>query len=170
MVKFRRRVGSATAGFCSRASKFFWRTTNLGGTRGGYRQFDGTRRCLGPLQNPWSSDGSRPAHCVLRALGEVRSGSNCVRFATERRPERPGQLRDVRLDDAITKFDPGRGFKFETYAIARIKGAVLDELRSIDWVPRSVRAKAKSVERAMSKLESELHRAPTERRSPANST
>ena len=66
------------------------------------------------------------------------------------------------LIDAITKFDPGLGFKFETYAIARIKGAVLDELRSIDWVPRSVRAKAKSVERAMTKLESQFHRAPTD--------
>lgn len=66
------------------------------------------------------------------------------------------------LIDAITKFDPDRGFKFETYAISRIKGAVLDELRSIDWVPRSVRAKAKSVERAMTKLESTLHRAPTD--------
>ncbi len=66
------------------------------------------------------------------------------------------------LIDAIAKFEPERGFKFETYAIARIKGAVLDELRSIDWVPRSVRAKAKSVERAMGKLESTLHRAPTD--------
>lgn len=66
------------------------------------------------------------------------------------------------LIDAITKFDPGRGFKFETYAISRVKGAILDELRSIDWVPRSVRSKAKSVERAMSKLESQLHRAPTD--------
>ncbi len=66
------------------------------------------------------------------------------------------------LIDAITKFDPERGFKFETYAISRIKGAILDELRSIDWVPRSVRSKAKSVERAMAKLESELHRAPTD--------
>jgi RNA polymerase sigma factor FliA len=66
------------------------------------------------------------------------------------------------LIDAITKFDPERGFKFETYAISRIKSAVLDELRSIDWVPRSVRAKAKSVERAMGKLESELHRSPTD--------
>jgi RNA polymerase sigma factor for flagellar operon FliA len=66
------------------------------------------------------------------------------------------------LIDAITKFDPERGFKFETYAISRIKGAVLDELRSIDWVPRSVRAKAKSVERAMAKLESVHHRAPTD--------
>lgn len=66
------------------------------------------------------------------------------------------------LIDAITKFDPERGFKFETYAISRIKGAVLDELRSIDWVPRSVRAKAKSVERSMTKLEAVLHRAPTD--------
>jgi RNA polymerase sigma factor for flagellar operon FliA len=66
------------------------------------------------------------------------------------------------LIDAIDKFDPGRGFKFETYAIARIKGAILDELRSIDWVPRSVRAKARSIERAYGRLESELHRTPSD--------
>ncbi len=67
------------------------------------------------------------------------------------------------LIDAIAKFDPGRGYKFETYAISRVKGAMLDELRSIDWVPRSVRSKAKSVERAMAKLEARFHRAPTDR-------
>src|SRR3954471_23325894 len=66
------------------------------------------------------------------------------------------------LIDAIEKFDPGRGFKFETYAISRIKGAILDELRSIDWVPRSVRAKGRAVERAFSKLEARLRRSPTE--------
>ncbi|MEZ5167163.1 MAG: RNA polymerase sigma factor WhiG [Acidimicrobiales bacterium] len=66
------------------------------------------------------------------------------------------------LIDAIEKFDPGRGYKFETYAIARIKGAILDELRSIDWVPRSVRSKARTLERAMAKLEAEHHRAPTD--------
>src|SRR4029077_12330396 len=66
------------------------------------------------------------------------------------------------LIDAIDKFEPARGFKFETYAIARIKGAIIDELRSIDWVPRSVRAKARAVERAYSKLESDLHRSPTD--------
>ena len=66
------------------------------------------------------------------------------------------------LIDAIEKFDPDRGFKFETYAIARVKGAILDELRSIDWVPRSVRAKARSLEKASAKLESELHRTPTD--------
>ncbi len=67
------------------------------------------------------------------------------------------------LIDAIDKFDPGRGFKFETYAISRIKGAIIDELRSIDWVPRSVRAKARSIERAYSKLENELKRSPEDK-------
>jgi len=66
------------------------------------------------------------------------------------------------LIDAIDKFDLERGFKFETYAIARIKGAILDELRSMDWVPRSVRAKARSLEKAYTKLEAELHRTPTD--------
>jgi len=66
------------------------------------------------------------------------------------------------LIDAIDKFEPERGFKFETYAISRIKGNIIDELRSIDWVPRSVRAKARQIEKAYAKLEAELHRAPTE--------
>ncbi len=64
------------------------------------------------------------------------------------------------LIDAIDKFDPERGFKFETYAISRIKGAIIDELRSIDWVPRSIRSKARTIERAYSKLENELKRSP----------
>src|SRR5204863_2317753 len=66
------------------------------------------------------------------------------------------------LIDAIEKFDTDRNIKFETYAIARIKGAIIDELRSIDWVPRSVRAKARSVEKAYAKLESTLLRTPTD--------
>ncbi|HBX76615.1 MAG TPA: RNA polymerase sigma factor WhiG [Acidimicrobiaceae bacterium] len=66
------------------------------------------------------------------------------------------------LIDAIDKFEFGRGFKFETYAMSRIRGAILDELRSIDWVPRSVRAKARSVERAYSKLEARLGRGPSD--------
>jgi len=66
------------------------------------------------------------------------------------------------LIDAIEKFEPERAIKFETYAIARIRGAIIDELRSIDWVPRSVRSKAREVEKAYAALESELHRTPTE--------
>ena len=66
------------------------------------------------------------------------------------------------LLDAIEKFDPGRQVKFETYAITRIKGAIIDELRSSDWVPRSVRAKARSVEGAYVRLEAELLRTPTD--------
>src|SRR5207302_2187489 len=66
------------------------------------------------------------------------------------------------LIDAIEKFDPGRDIKFETYAISRIRGAIIDELRAIDWIPRSVRSKAREVERAIGKLESKLHRPPTD--------
>ena len=66
------------------------------------------------------------------------------------------------LIDAIEKFDPERGYAFETYAITRIKGAILDELRSIDWVPRSVRAKARNLEQAIATFESENRRAPTD--------
>jgi RNA polymerase sigma factor FliA len=66
------------------------------------------------------------------------------------------------LIDAIDKFDLDRNIKFETYAIARIKGAIIDELRSIDWVPRSVRAKARAVEKAYATLEANLLRTPTD--------
>ena len=66
------------------------------------------------------------------------------------------------LIDAIEKFDPERQIKFETYAINRIRGAIIDELRSLDWVPRSVRSKAKDLERAHAELEVELRRAPSE--------
>ncbi|HET9691142.1 MAG TPA: RNA polymerase sigma factor WhiG [Acidimicrobiales bacterium] len=66
------------------------------------------------------------------------------------------------LIDAIEKFDTDRQIKFETYAITRIKGAMIDELRSIDWVPRSVRAKARAVERAYAKLEGQFLRTPTD--------
>ncbi len=66
------------------------------------------------------------------------------------------------LIDAIEKFDLSRAIKFETYAISRIKGAIIDELRAIDWIPRSVRYKAREVEKAYAALEARLHRTPTE--------
>jgi RNA polymerase sigma factor FliA len=68
----------------------------------------------------------------------------------------------VGLISAIERFDLSRDIKFETYAIMRIKGAIIDELRSLDWVPRSVRARAREVERANAKLEHLLQRAPTD--------
>lgn len=67
------------------------------------------------------------------------------------------------LIDALKKFEPGRGNKFETYAIPRIKGAIIDELRAMDWVPRSVRFKQREIEKALADLESTHKRQPTER-------
>ncbi|HVF07438.1 MAG TPA: RNA polymerase sigma factor WhiG, partial [Actinomycetota bacterium] len=66
------------------------------------------------------------------------------------------------LIDALTKFEPGRGNKFETYAIPRIKGAIIDELRAMDWVPRSIRFKAREIEKAHTDLEAMLKRQPSE--------
>lgn len=66
------------------------------------------------------------------------------------------------LIDAVERFDRSRGFKFETFALPRIKGAILDELRSMDWVPRSVRTKARTIERAIATLESDLGRSPSD--------
>ena len=66
------------------------------------------------------------------------------------------------LIGAIERFDPDRDIKFETYAIARIKGSIIDELRALDWVPRSVRSRAREIERAIADLESRLGRAPTD--------
>ena len=63
---------------------------------------------------------------------------------------------------AIERFDLSREIRFETYAITRIKGSILDELRALDWVPRSVRARARQIERANVKLEAKLQRVPTE--------
>lgn len=66
------------------------------------------------------------------------------------------------LIDAIEKFDTARGIKFETYAIARIKGAIIDELRAMDWVPRSMRARAREFESAYVRLENRLKRVPAD--------
>jgi RNA polymerase sigma factor for flagellar operon FliA len=66
------------------------------------------------------------------------------------------------LISAIERFDLSREIKFETYAITRIRGAIIDELRTLDWVPRSVRARAREFERVNMKLEARLQRAPTD--------
>ncbi len=66
------------------------------------------------------------------------------------------------LMNAVERFELEREIKFETYAITRIRGAIIDELRSQDWVPRSVRSRAREIERANAKLENHLQRAPTD--------
>src|SRR5882724_8615432 len=66
------------------------------------------------------------------------------------------------LMDAIDAFDLERGVKFETYCVPRIRGAMLDELRTMDWVPRLVRSKASKVEAARKEVEAELGRPPTD--------
>ena len=67
------------------------------------------------------------------------------------------------LMDALEAFDPERGVKFETYCAPRIRGAILDELRSVDWVPRLVRSRAHKLDAATRSLEAEFGRKPTER-------
>jgi RNA polymerase sigma factor for flagellar operon FliA len=68
----------------------------------------------------------------------------------------------IGLISAIERFELEREIKFETYAIPRIRGAIIDELRALDWVPRSVRARARQIERANVKLENRLQRPPTD--------
>jgi RNA polymerase sigma factor FliA len=66
------------------------------------------------------------------------------------------------LIGAIERYDLERDIKFETYALARIKGAIIDELRALDWVPRSVRSRAREIERAIGEIEAKTGRAPTD--------
>lgn len=66
------------------------------------------------------------------------------------------------LIDAIDKFDYGKGIKFETYASLRIRGSILDQIRKMDWIPRSLRQKQRRLETAMSELENRLGRVPTD--------
>ena len=68
----------------------------------------------------------------------------------------------IGLMDAIEKYDPEKNCKFKTYAEFRIKGAILDQLRSLDWVPRSVRQKSRKLEKAYGEVEQRLGRAATE--------
>lgn len=66
------------------------------------------------------------------------------------------------LMEAVTKFEPGRGFKFEAYAATRIRGAIIDDLRALDWAPRSVRRQARGVQEALGELRDELGRHPVD--------
>jgi len=68
----------------------------------------------------------------------------------------------IGLFDAIDKFDPGKHVKFKTYAVTRVRGAIFDQLRQLDWVPRSVRQKTRELEETVRRLEAQLGRAATD--------
>jgi RNA polymerase sigma factor for flagellar operon FliA len=68
----------------------------------------------------------------------------------------------IGLIDAIDRFEPERGLQFQTYAVQRIRGAMVDSLRSSDWVPRSLREKKRDIERAQASLETKLGRTPSD--------
>ena len=108
-------------------------------------------------------EGARPPRRRVLAAGQVRRRAAWA-------PGLPAHVDEADLISyglgglisAIERFDLSREIRFETYAITRIKGAILDELRALDWVPRSVRARARQIERANVKLEAKLQRVPTE--------
>ncbi len=68
----------------------------------------------------------------------------------------------IGLMDAVEKFEPDRGLQFQTYAVPRIRGAIIDSIRAADWVPRSIRTLQRDVERAREALQQRLNRAPTD--------
>jgi RNA polymerase sigma factor for flagellar operon FliA len=121
---------------------------------------------LKDLWRRYKGDGDERARERL-----VVAYSPLVKYVAGRMGSRlPGHVDDADLISygltgliaAIERFDLDRDIKFETYAITRIRGAIIDELRTLDWVPRSVRARARDIERANQKLEARFQRAPTD--------
>ena len=130
---------------------------------GDRRKRGGAARSLAPLQ------GARATTAARERL--VVAYSPMVKFVAGRLGAGlPSHVEDadlisyglVGLIGAIERFEPERGIKFETFAMTRIRGSIIDELRSLDWVPRSVRSRAREIEAAQAKLEHELQRAPSE--------
>jgi RNA polymerase sigma factor for flagellar operon FliA len=112
---------------------------------------------------------ARSEHCRNKLLEHYRY---LVKYAAERLHSKLPDKVDIDdlisagtfgLLDAIEAYDPSRQVKFETYCAPRIRGSILDELRSMDWVPRLVRARAHQLIKATQSLEAALGRAPTER-------
>ena len=121
---------------------------------------------LRELWRRWKVDGDERARERL-----VLAYSPLVRYVASRMSSNlPSHVEEADLISygllgligAIERYDPGRDVKFETYALGRIRGAIIDELRSLDWVPRSVRSRAREIERTIAELEAKLGRAPTD--------
>jgi len=127
---------------------------------------DGTGEDLGPLWDSWraTQDADARERLILNFAPLVKFVAGRVRALLPPSVDH-GDLVSygmLGLIDAIERYDRTRDVKFETFAIPRIRGAMLDELRALDWVPRSVRTKGRELERAMSKLQAQLRRDPTE--------
>ena len=136
----------------------------LGGADSGdQRQSDRAARTSGAATRPTGSDRAREqlvvAYSPLVKYVAGRMSSGLPAHVEEADLISYGL---IGLINAIERFDLEREIKFETYAITRIKGAIIDELRALDWVPRSVRARAREIERVHGKLEHRLHRTPTD--------
>lgn len=120
------------------------------------------------LADAWTEYKTSPTETLRNTL--VERYLPLVRYVAERLATTLPSFVDVDdlasmgifgLLDAIERFDPKLGVKFKTYAMNRIRGSILDELRSLDWVPRLVRIKAGKIDRACRELEAEYGRAPT---------
>ncbi len=128
-----------------------------------------TKRSREELDRMWHEYRRAPTQELRNILAEEYLP--IVKFVSDRMIERLPhnvQVEDLcsagtfGLLDAIDKFDVMRGFRFETYCTNRIRGAILDELRSMDWVPRLTRARANELERTHNRLERALGRSPTD--------
>ncbi len=116
------------------------------------------------LREAWATHGSVPAHLKHRIVLEHTALINYIVNRLAARLPSHVDLEDLRnsgvigLIDAIDKFDPSKDCKFKTYAEFRVKGAILDQLRCLDWVPRSVRQKGRQLEKAYEEVEHRLGR------------
>ncbi|MFB3883329.1 MAG: sigma-70 family RNA polymerase sigma factor [Armatimonadota bacterium] len=124
---------------------------------------------MGDAELLWQQYSQHRSPRVREALIEGYAG--LARYVVDRMNLRPGAGLDyddlvseavVGLIDAVDRFDPSRGIKFETYAYHRIRGTVIDMLRSLDWLPRSVRQREAKLADASAKLSEEFGRSPTD--------
>jgi RNA polymerase sigma factor FliA len=116
------------------------------------------------LWRRFKDDGDRDARdrLVLQYSPLVKYVAGRVRSGLPSTVEQADLVSDgvIGLMDAIDKFDPDRGLQFQTYAVSRIRGAIVDGLRASDWVPRSIREKIRDINAAQAGLERQLGRAP----------
>ena len=124
---------------------------------------------VGEMQELWKRFAAERAPEQRRKL--IESYAPLARYVVDRLNLKPGPALSyddllsqavVGLIDAVDRFDPSRGIKFETYAYYRVRGAVMDMLRDMDWVPRSVRQRESELSEAYARLERQHHRAPSD--------